>query len=524
MSKFNKPAKPHSKIVAPIVSAQTATTRTHNHAPGFVRDVKSELFLLAVSNLVGQDTFYEKGKVRDARFSQLIREAAAADPDWTARFLPWLRSEANMRSASLVGAVEAARAMVGNKVPGSRAMVASVLQRADEPGEMLGYFTGTYGRNIPKPIKRGIADAVGRLYNEYGLLKYDTASHGFRFGDVIELTHPAPATLDQGHLFKFAIDRRHGHGGMDLAPLPMVRANADLRDEVAAGVTSGLLNTDRLRAAGFTWEDALSLGGKHLEKAKLWEALIPTMGYMARLRNLRNFSEAGISEGMAQFVIRRMVDPIQVAKSRQFPFRFLSAYRAAGSDLRWGYPLQQALDLSLQNVPSLPGRTLILVDQSPSMFPGFYFSTKNTSDITLADQAKVFGTALALRAEHADLVQFGNTSQVVKFTKGESTLKVMERFTMIEGTNIGAAVQKWYSNHDRVIILTDEQTSPFMGHRDPGSLIPLNKLMLTFNVAGYKAGHTGSGTDTRVTVGGLTDKAFQLVPMLEARAQGGWPF
>ncbi|MEJ3751036.1 hypothetical protein WEI85_48475 [Actinomycetes bacterium KLBMP 9797] len=43
--------------------------------------------------------------------------------------------------------------------------------------------------------------------------------------------------------------------------------------------------------------------------------------------------------------------------------RFLSAYRAAPS-LRWGYPLEQALGHSLNNIPSLPGRTLVLVDTS----------------------------------------------------------------------------------------------------------------------------------------------------------------
>ena len=65
----------------------------------------------------------------------------------------------------------------------------------------------------------------------------------------------------------------------------------------------GLCGTPKtLRLAGMTWEDALSLAGNRVPKKDLWEALIPTMGYMALLRNLRNFSEAGIDMVAAALV------------------------------------------------------------------------------------------------------------------------------------------------------------------------------------------------------------------------------
>ena len=116
-----------------------------------------------------------------------------------------------------MAALEAVRARLGRNMPTpdgvltGRQLVASVLQRADEPGEALGYWTGRYGRSIPKPIKRGSADAVRRLYTERSLLTYDTALHGFRFADVVELTHPSPdpVTPWQGDLFRYALDRRH---------------------------------------------------------------------------------------------------------------------------------------------------------------------------------------------------------------------------------------------------------------------------------------------------------------------------
>ena len=302
-----------------------------------------------------------------------------------------------MRTASLVAAAEALKARPDAKLPGGRKLVSGALQRADEPGELLAYWHSLYGRNEPKPLKRGIADAILRLYSEFSLLQYDTDSHGYRFGDVIERVHvtgehPEVKGTWKGALYEYAIDRRHGRGNPVPEELAMVRANAALRKR-AAEDPAALLDAATLKAAGMTWEDALSLAGTKVAKRDLWAAMIPSMGFMAQLRNLRNFDDAGVPDEVAGDVIARLTDPEQVAKSRQFPFRFLSAYRAAPS-LRWSYPLERALSLSLANVPALKGRTLVLVDRLGSMFDGL--SAK--SGLNRADTAALFGTALAFAA------------------------------------------------------------------------------------------------------------------------------
>src|SRR4029079_2962891 len=107
-------------------------------------------------------------------------------------------------------------------------------------------------------------------------------------------------------------------------------ANSELR-RAAADDPRVLLDAERLRAAGMTWEDVLSLAGDRLDKAALWSALVPGMGYMALLRNLRNLDQAGVSDEVASVVAARLADPAQVATSRQLPMRFLSAYRAVPS-------------------------------------------------------------------------------------------------------------------------------------------------------------------------------------------------
>jgi hypothetical protein len=510
---------PVGTATSPVKTRAKVTGVTGQGAPGYEHGDKSALFLLAVTNMVGENTFYEKAGNRDARFEELVTRVAVKDPAWIVGFFGWLRSEANMRSASLVGALVGAKAMVKAGVPGSRQMVASVLQRADEPGEALAYWISMFGRKIPQPVKRGIADAATRLYNEYTTLKYDTASHAVRFGDVLDLTHPKATAQWQADLYRYVLATRHNRDEIpEVGPgLPMILANHALRG-AGAVLPELLLDTDRLRAAGMTWEDALSLAGSKVNKGKLWEALIPSMGYMALLRNLRNFDQSGVSDEVAQAVIERLSDPAQVARSRQFPFRFLSAYRAtAGASVRWAAALEKALTASVGNIPELPGRTLVLVDRSGSMF----MAMTGRTELTRADAAAVFGGALALRNPgNVTLVEFGTDSREIAVPTGRgSLLKLVEKFTNRGGTNTAAATKRFYDNHNRVVILTDEQSQD----GDPGKIVPSKVPIYTWNLAGYK--FTGSaGGSHRHTFGGLTDNAFKMIPMLEAGVSQGWPW
>ncbi|HWG98957.1 MAG TPA: TROVE domain-containing protein [Pilimelia sp.] len=534
MAKFNTPSTRPATGRGPVVAEPDPNARTHEGAPAYARDARSELFLLAVTNLVGEGTFYESAGDRDSRFQALVRTVAADDPAWILGFVGWLRGEANMRSASLVAAAEAAHTL---RIPPSdtrfsaagergwaRRAVDAALQRADEPGELLAYWTSRYGRTIPKPVKRGIADAVGRLYTERALLKYDTASRGFRFADVIDLVHPSPTAPWQGALFAHALDRRHGRDKPVPEALGMVRRNGELR-AAAAEDPGVLLDAESLRAAGMTWEDALSLAGPRLDKARLWEAMIPSMGLMALARNLRNFDEAGVTDAVASRVAARFADPAQVAGSRMFPFRWLSAYEQAPS-LRWGHALDQALQASLAGLPSFPGRTLVLVDTSASMTSAAY-SARST--VTPLKAGAVFGVALAARGKRVDLHGFADGTFRHAVPAGGSVIREVKRFTdrvgeVGHGTRIAAAVQATYRGHDRVVIVSDMQTMDGAYGRGVSEAVPPAVPVYGFNLGGYRPTVVPGGRPHRVELGGLTDATFRMIPLLERGRDATWPW
>ncbi|MDQ2846833.1 MAG: TROVE domain-containing protein [Actinomycetota bacterium] len=519
MSKFNLTGLRRKAARSAIHSDSTSSGVTYEGAPGYARDTKGELFLLAVTNLVGEGTFYEAATDRDARFAALVRELAVTDPDWTTRLIGWLRTGANLRSASLVAATEFVAARLAAGIDGgNRAVIGSVLQRADEPGELLAYWLASHGRAVPKPVKRGVADATARLYTERSLLKWDSALRSVRFGDVVELTHPTPVAAWQNALFRYAIDRRHDRTDTVPAELATISARAELMALPVLDRRAALADPQRLAAAGMTWESLAGWLQGPLD-ATAWQAVIGSMGYMALLRNLRNFDDAGVPDHVAEQVAARLADPAEVAKARQLPMRFLSAYRAPPS-LRWAAALERALAASLANVPSLEGQTLVLVDRSGSMFG----PVSERSELTRADAAAVFGTALAVRAASADLAQFGTGSAPVRFRLGESVLRVLDRFGQLGGTNTAEAVRRHYRGHDRVVIVTDEQARFDGRGSDPTRAVPTSVPVYTWNLAGYRYGHAPSGGALRHVFGGLTDAGFGMIPLLEAGRDGCWPF
>lgn len=526
MGKFNSTANPRRTRgpVSPVTTLPVPTGRTAEGAPGYGRDAKSELFLLAVTNMVGEDTFYESANSRDARFEQLVRHVAVVDYAWFRGFVGWLRNSANMRTASVAAAVQGAKGLLDAKVGGGRLLFEG-LARADEPGEALAYWLSRYGRPIPKPIKRGIADAAQRLYTEFNFLKWDSERNAVRFADVIELTRPNPATMSQNQLFRYILDARRGHNAIadekvQSRHVPTINLQADIRRIWATLDQHQIMRTlhpDTLRGAGLTWEDVLSELGSKVDKAQLWEALIPNMGYMALLRNLRNFDQAHIDRESVRKVQGKLTDPNEVRRSRQFPLRFLSAYRELSS-LTWGESLEDALDLSVANIGRLPGRTLVLVDMSGSMDRRMSLR----SSVSRRDIAAVFGAALAKKdPAGVDLVQFGTGSERVSFSQGDSVLRTATtRFRGMGGTNTQAAARKFYAGHDRMIILTDEQSHD----GDPTAVVPASVPCYTWNLAGYRFGSAPSGVGNRHTFGGLNDAAFSVIALLERGRDAGWPW
>ena len=595
MSKFNQKADTFGRAGAgtggssPIIVSTVPRGRTFEGGPSFSRTDRGQLFLTCTAGFVAEDKFYETGDATVNRVRELAATIAteagarrvlagaytgkavdvatgrvtADDTDtglaWLLPFVTWLRRKGNMRTAPIVVACEAVNARLkANIHGGNRELLRAALLRADEPGEMISYWRSRFGRNLPMCMKRAIGDTLPALYTEFSALKYDTSAYGVRMGDVVDIVHPDDAnTGTRNAFYTWLLDRRHNRpdalpADEQGAPLPMARYRAalekvpvsDRRDWVRNATAAGVLST-RLDAAGATWEWLSGwLSDGEGMTAQAWEGVIPNMGYMALLRNLANFDKAGVTDQVAAGVAARLADPAQVAKSRQFPFRFLSAIRQAGASLRWGQALNTALTLSTANVPVLDGRTAIYVDTSGSMSGPM----SGRSKVSCLDAAALFGVALAFANKgNVDLYGFADGTFRHDINPGAALLTEVQNFTRRQsevgwGTDLGQALRaqfdargKRVSNgtptfrkggHARVFVFSDCQVMrdswSARGVDSINAVIPAEVPVYSFNLMGY-AGAMTAGSN-RHELGGLTDATFRLVPVIESAEAGRWPW
>lgn len=288
-----------------------------------------------------------------------------------------------------------------------------------------------------------------------------------------------------------------------------------------------------------------------------WELLIQEMGYMALLKNLRNFDKVGVGKNIANRVAQKLADPDEVAKSKQLPFRFYTAWMNTPSG-RWKTPLDTALQASIPNIPSLEGRSLILIDTSGSMEGVMGTPNKNRGNgwrprvrnistgqeeetepniPRRVDAGALFGLALAMRNKgKVDVWGFADGQMAVTnlTTSGKSLLEATELFgkqigAVGHGTQIERAVRDTYKGQDRVFIFTDmqtvqhENTWPYSDTGDVTRAVPKDKQVYGFDLAGYKNSAIDV-TPTRHEMGGLTDHTFGAIPLMEAGVAESWPW
>jgi hypothetical protein len=532
MGKYSQQATPTvkqkntPKPKSPISTKSKSTIQTALGGDGYKRDAKSELFLLGVSLFAGENQFHESGVSRDERFKNLVQKVTKNDPEWVKNFLTWLRGpEANIRSATIMGVGE----YIAAGGPNGRELVADALQRADEPAELLSYWMiNHYGWDgmtypypapkIPQALRKGLSDSCQKLFTANAAIKYKAGSKGeVGMGNVLNLIHAKAKDTDQAKVFDYIIDKHHGNPANE----ELLPQKAKVFSEVwniPQAQRRERLSTELIRSSGMTWEQLSGWLNGPMDK-QAWEAVIPTMGYMALLRNLRNFDEAKIGTSAVNFVRKKLSSPEEVKSSRQLPFRFYNAYHELSSD-KWTSTLSDALDLSLQNVPELSGKTLVLVDVSGSM--GYGPSGRGRSQ--LWEIASLFGIALGRASENADVYAYSTGHHKVKVDGSTSVLRTIPVFHSWMGAGGGTAtiqtVNALYKGHDRVVILTDEQAM-----RSAGVNSSIKKPIYTFNLAGYRAGHLPSNQDNRYTFGGgLSDTTFQVLKALDLHGQGKWPW
>lgn len=446
------------------------TTKTVNLAGGeaFSQSARLEIASILLTSMV-QDQYYRKAEDTMTRVADLV----AADPLFAAKAAVYARNEHGLRSISHVVAGELGKHASGERW--KREFYAAVVRRPDDITEILSYYRGKHGKKLPTAMKRGLADSFNK-FDGYQIAKYKGEGRGLKLVDAVNLLHPRP-TNDKA---KWAIG------------------------ELVAGT---LKSTE-------TWEAKLSAAGKDEEaKEGAWRELLTTgkLGYMALLKNLRNISEQ--APEMVDLACTQLVDEKAIRKSLVFPFRFVTAYNELGKTTgtaKIRAALSKAADISLGNVPELPGRTVVILDTSGSM------SGKP------AEIASPFAVALCKKLG-ADLVVFATTAAYLNIDPNGSIFGGVDFIAanngkVGHGTDFHAAVKALKAPYDRLIFLSDMQG--WIGFYSPAADFKAYKAKYNVEPKVFSFDVTGYGTlqfpeKDVYAVAGISDKVFEIIGRLE---------
>ena len=449
----------------------------------------------------------------------------------------WARNELHLRTTPqvLLTIAAAAESLLkrGADQKHVRSYCSMIISRADEILEVFGTYIKLFGERpgnpitLPRNLKLGLAEAMSQ-FSEYQLLKYNRTDQFPTFRDVLRMIDRRKGYPVASGMRSVLVDREI----TDPEETPLSVAREQLFRKTSLDDEAMTL----IRESQATWENVISHFGGSKET---WEAVIPQMGYMALLRNLRNFENSNISDEAWETVTEKITGG--VVRSKQLPFRFLSA-RKNVTGPRAINAVDQALETSIQSVPELPGRTVIAIDRSDSM--NQHVSSK--SSVTVADAAAALGAIAAKRfgAEHTRLALFAKDFQWLQHSDLSS---VMDIIGAIKTPRLGgltyahkavdAMIAEGYKA-TRLIILSDMQCYSNAAMRpttlrwydfltqDKGRDLPTSVIeykrrinphiwVYSINMVGHATSQVDPNDPRNILLSGFSEKIFKMFRIIE---------
>jgi hypothetical protein len=446
----------------------------------------------------------------------------------------WARTELNMRTTPLILLAIAAKSAKTKQWV--RAYVPRIARRADGVKQIVGAYEHLFGwKGFPHCLKKGISDRMSKM-SEYEILKYNSDGHP-SFKDLLKF-------CDRRKNYPFSEEvRKYILTGEITNPeaIPMIAARKEL--------TSMTEWNDRVpelaKRAGVTWEVLTSLFGS---ERHVWETVVNQMGYMAMLRNLGNFLKVDVSMETCKLIARKLASREGVLKSKQLPFRFISAYRTLYPDQSnwmarisglginrdrdsWDKQKRQeltqaveiALDHSVENAITIPGVSFIVADNSGSMS----CPISKDSAMTIRDAANVLCSIIHARSEESLIGAFGENVVFPPLTNRNSILTNMQQIATYKdsyrghSTNAYKTIAHLVDNKvkvDRIVVLSDMQcyggsvASELTKYR---RLINPNVFAHFYDLRGYGSRQTPSGDKLTNVVAGFSEKIFDQILMFE---------
>ncbi len=332
------------------------------------------------------------------------------------------------------------------------AMLKRVFDRVIDDGKML--------RNFVQIVRSGVAGrkslgtAPKRMVQRWFDSREDAAvfrasvGQSPSLGDVVKMVHPRPATPQRAALYAWLCGRK-----FDRAALPATVAAFEQWKESRSG---------KLPDVPFQMLTAQPLTDEQ------WAEIARSAPWQMTRMNLNTFLRHGVfnQRALVNRVASRLRDKEAIRKARAFPYQLMAAFMNADAALPREITdaLQEAMEIAVENVPSIEGKVWILPDVSGSMHSAATGQRKgSTSKVRCLDVAALVAAAFVRVNKDAEVLPFSDDVVPAKLNARDSIMTNAQKLAALPsgGTNCSAPLawlNKQQAKGDLVLYVSDNES------------------------------------------------------------------
>lgn len=363
----------------------TKSTDTTNEAGGaaYALPPKHALVQYAMTGTFS-DTYYSTAGDQLETVSKL---AASLPSEFIAKTAVYARKQGHMKDTPAV----LLAILTGSSCEESNALIKKAFPLVIDNGRMVRNYaqavrSGVFGRkSFGNASKKQVQNFLrGRSSSQ---LLRDSVGKKPSIADVINMVHPRPENPEQEAMFGYLVGKPY-----DLEKLPH-----NVQDFI------GWKNGEDVPFENVSWAPFELLTSKKLGTED-WAKILKNAGWHMTRMNINTAIRHGVFDEypeMRSTVANRLRDPEAIKNQRVFPYQLLTTYLAVKdkAPVEVTSALQDAVEISMANLPEVVGSMAVLVDTSGSMqSPVTGYRKGSASETTCVDVASLVAAAFRRKA------------------------------------------------------------------------------------------------------------------------------
>jgi 60 kDa SS-A/Ro ribonucleoprotein len=411
----------------------TASVSNAEQAPAYAFGPQHQLAQLAVTGCLSR-TFYAHA---EDQLDQVLALTQKLEPAFVAKAAIHGRQSGHMKDMpALLAASLAVRDV---------ALLNQVFPRIVDNGKMLRNFvqilrSGALGRKSLGSRPKKLVQHWLMTATEKQLLSAAVGNTP-SLADVVKMVHPKPAEAWRAAWFAWLIGRSFDEAALP----PITQAFERFKRGSAQGVAAEVPDVP------FQMLTALTLSSVQ------WAQIARQGSWQVVRQNLNTFARHGVFDipGMPEAVAAKLSNAQAVAKARVMPYQLLSAFKVAGDavPVQVRDALQDAMELSLANVPTLAGRVVVCPDVSGSMgSPVTGHRGSATSSVRCIDVAALVAAAVLRKNPQARVLPFEQDVVKLSLNGRDSVMTNAQALAKIGGGGTNCSAPLALLNRERALV------------------------------------------------------------------------